>query len=101
MTKLKKYSFLFKPVFYIFNIIFATWLVLKIEKLHPSSLGSYSSIFEDYKPDNKTQNEREFSNDDKAFLKKLFSEYKADRLDSNLLNKQIDLFLQNKKGPPK
>jgi hypothetical protein len=36
MFYLKKYKFLFKPLFFIFNLFFATWLVLKIEEYQPS-----------------------------------------------------------------
>jgi hypothetical protein len=42
---MKKYKFLFKPIFFIFNLLFATWLVFRIEKIQPSDFGRYKGIF--------------------------------------------------------
>lgn len=47
---MSKYKFLLKPLFFIFNLIFATCLVLWIEKLSPSDLGRFKSIFESPTP---------------------------------------------------
>lgn len=41
-----KYWFLFKPVFFIISLLSGTYLILYIEKLKPSDLGSYGNIFE-------------------------------------------------------
>lgn len=37
---------LLKPLFFIAALLFATWAVLKVEKLEPSDLGSYQKIFQ-------------------------------------------------------
>lgn len=37
---------LLKPLFFIAALLFATWAVLKVEKLKPSDLGSYQKIFQ-------------------------------------------------------
>lgn len=44
------YKFLLKPLFFIFNLFLATALVLWIEKLSPSDLGRFKSIFENTAP---------------------------------------------------
>jgi len=36
---MKNYSFLFKPAFYIFSLVFATWMVIKIDSISPSDFG--------------------------------------------------------------
>jgi hypothetical protein len=85
---MKKYSFLFKPAFFIFNLLFATWLVLSIEKLHPSDFGQYRNIFErDFKPTD--------DNSSKEYLKNLFDNYHKGKIDSTELNKQLNYFLKS------
>ena len=37
---------LIKPIFYIAALLFATWVVLKVEKLKPSDMGEYQKIFQ-------------------------------------------------------
>jgi hypothetical protein len=84
---MKKYSFLLKPTFFIFNLLFATWLVLFIEKLKPSDFGKHKSIFESApKPKTVTQ-------DDKHFLKNLILSYKQGKIDSLTLEKELDRFV--------
>ncbi|MCW3076746.1 MAG: hypothetical protein JWO32_1355, partial [Bacteroidetes bacterium] len=83
---MKNYRFILKPLFFIFNLLFATWLVLKIEKIEPSDFGEYKSIF--YKgamPKMVTQK-------DKQYLKNLCSEYKNGKIDSLKLEKQLEDF---------
>ncbi|MCE3225901.1 MAG: hypothetical protein K0S32_452 [Bacteroidetes bacterium] len=84
---MNKYSFLFKPVFFVFNLIFATWLVLAIEKIQPSDFGKYKSIF-DKAPKPKT-----VTTNDKDYLKALFIKYKTGQLDSLNLEKELDKFV--------
>lgn len=84
---MKNYKFLFKPVFFIFNLLFATWLVFQIEKITPSDFGRYRSLFEDTKPvapDHVLH---------KTILKKICSDYKTGALDSIKLEQELDKFL--------
>lgn len=84
---MKKYKFLLKPIFFIFNLLFATWLVLKIEKIQPSDFGKHKSVFySGPKP-------RMVSLEDKGYLKKLFIDYKAGKVDSLKLEEHINTFL--------
>jgi hypothetical protein len=84
---MRKYSFLFKPLFFIFNLLFATWLVLAIEKVKPSDFGAYKSIFE-----NNTR-VRVVTKNDKTYLKDLITKYKRGMLDSLTLEKELDKFV--------
>jgi hypothetical protein len=84
---MKNYSFLLKPLFFIFNLLFATWLVLFIEKLKPSDFGKHKSIFESA-PKPKTVSEG-----DKHFLKNLVISYKLGKIDSLTLEKELDRFV--------
>jgi hypothetical protein len=85
---MKNYSFLLKPVFFIFNLLFATWLVLAIEKVKPSDFGAYKSIFES------TPKPRTVSRADKTYLKNLFRDYKTGKIDSARLEEHLDAFLE-------
>ena len=87
-----KYTFLLKPVFFIFNLIFATWLVFKIEEITPSDFGRYKSLFEDppkLSPDNSHH---------KQYLKKLCSDYRNGKLDSLGLELKLDGYLTDPKN---
>jgi hypothetical protein len=83
---MKKYSFLLKPIFFIFNLVFATWLVLAIEKIQPSDLGEYKSAF---------VNEKPLLN--KNALLKIISAYKTGAIDSLQLEIQLNHLLSGKK----
>ncbi len=85
---MKKYSFLLKPIFFIFNILFATWLTFKIEKITPTDFGRYRSLFEDEKP-------AVHFIDKKTYLKKICSDYKNNLIDSAALDLQLQLFLES------
>jgi hypothetical protein len=90
---MKQYIFLLKPLFFIFNIVFATWLVLKIEKIKPSDFGEHKSIFENApKP-------RVLTKSDKHRLKTLAYEFKYGIIDSAGLNKKLDKLLEAPKEP--
>lgn len=84
---MKKYIFLFKPLFFIFNLFFATWLVFKIEKMRPSDLGRYGNLFDDVPPPSmlRTLN--------KQYLKKLCYDFKKGEVDSITLDKKIEQLL--------
>ena len=110
---MKKYNFLFKPLFFIFSLVFATWLVLYIEKIHPSDLGSLGHMFEGNSvPINtttSTKNEVTYGMPGllsltlrQAGLKKACMDYKSGLIDSTELDKQIRFFLDDTgKSPEK
>ncbi|MCW3102153.1 MAG: hypothetical protein JWO09_593 [Bacteroidetes bacterium] len=85
---MKDYKFLLKPAFFIFNLLFATWLVLKIEKVAPSDFGRYEKMFHpgDIRPENVPQY-------DKYYLKKLADDYKSGVLDSAMFELQLEKFI--------
>ena len=89
---MRKYSFLFKPLFFIFNLLFASWLVLKIENISPSDFEKNTSIFQEtVKPDPLDDS----SDPAKTYLKKLFEEYRSGSINKKVLNRELDIFLNN------
>lgn len=84
---MKQYKFLFKPVFFIFNLVFATWLVLKIEQLKPSDFGRHKHFFEPAPP------KRIVTREDKAFLLTVAQEYKNGLMDSATVARKFEEFL--------
>jgi hypothetical protein len=85
---MKKYKFLLKPIFFIFNLLFATWLVLKIEKIKPSDFGEHKKFFDP------APAPRVVTPDDKNYLRDLAIDYKYGRLDSVTLERKLDKFLE-------
>lgn len=90
--KLRQYKFLIKPAFFIFSLLFATWMVLKVEKIKPSDFGRYRSLFDDSPDLSRTQLYT------KQYIKTLCKNYKAGRLDSIRLEKEINKLLFRKNG---
>jgi hypothetical protein len=88
---MKKIEFLRKPFFFVFNLVFAAWLVLAIEKVKPSDFGSYSSFFE---PNTKSAVDLK---KDKPILIEICNEYKTGRIDSVQMSKKLEVFLSKKK----
>lgn len=87
---MKKYKFLFKPAFFIFNIVFASWLVIKIERLSPSDMGRFRSLFE-----NKTKQPAPLPKDTgKYLLKKLCIDYKQGTIDNNTFDARLEKYMQ-------
>lgn len=84
---MKKYTFLLKPTLFIFNLVFATWLVFAIERTHPSDFGRYGYVFEETPP--RSGNPKL----DKKYLKKLCIDYNAGLLDTVELERRLDRFL--------
>jgi len=78
-----KYTFLFKPVFFIFNLLFATWLVFEIEKISPSQIGGQGPLHDTLPGLDKEKKEQ---------LKKICFDFKAGLLDSTLLEQKLDKF---------
>ena len=103
---MKKYNFLFKPLFFIFNLLLATWLVLEIEKIKPSDFSKRPSFFK-----NKTAlvcdtcSLVRFQTDKKQqpfalkahhlSLKKLSADYKCGLIDSIGLDQELENILQS------
>lgn len=97
---MKKYKFLFKPLFFIFSLLFASWMVLTIEKIRPSDFGKYESLFKSkanaavpvYKNSqiDKKENFIDQNKLKKQFIKKLCSDYRAGKIDSVKLNEEIE-----------
>jgi len=89
---MKKYTFILKPVFFVFNLIFATWLVFQIEKISPSDFGRYKYLFEDPPPPPPV---KPFQKGD---LVKICSDYKRGKIDSLELEMKLEKLvgLQNK-----
>ena len=86
---MKKYNFLFKPVFYIFSLLFATWLVVEIEKISPSDFGEKDPSID--QKHIKPSDDHQLGS--KKYLQNLCSEYKAGKIDSAELNKKLIIFL--------
>jgi len=81
------YKFLLKPFFFIFNLFFATWLVLKIEQVKPSDFGRNRNLFEQAPP------QRIVTMSDRTFLINLAKDYANGRIDSLILREKIESYL--------
>jgi hypothetical protein len=79
---MKKFKFLLKPAFFIFNLLFASWLVLGIEKIKPAHLGKYRTLFENVNDPSIEQK--------KKMLMKLCKEYRSGAIDSLHFSKAFD-----------
>jgi hypothetical protein len=83
---MKKYKFIIKPLLFIFNLLFATWLVFAIEDIKPTDFGRYEYLFED-PPAVKTRKQK------KEHLIRISSEYRKGIIDTTELVRQIDMYL--------
>jgi hypothetical protein len=96
---MQKYSFLFKPLFFICSLVFATWLVFYIEKISPSDFGRYEILFNSTpKPlpkETKVQNLITYGEQRQAILKKICTDYKAGLIDSIQLDQRLKIFLKS------
>jgi hypothetical protein len=86
---MKEYKFLMKPIFFIFSLVFATWLVLVIERISPSDMGRYESLFK-----TETRTIPSITNN-KQFLKTLFQSYQNGKIDSIAFENKLNDFLRN------
>jgi hypothetical protein len=91
---MKKYKFLLKPIFFVFNLFFATWLVITIERIQPSDFGRNSNLFD------RTPLPKTVSAKDKPYLIDLINKYKNGLIDSNELNAHLDAFLAPPEDKP-
>lgn len=88
---MRNYTFLLKPIFFIFSLLFATWLVIVIEKISPSDFGQKSAPAQKTAiPENKSGNLQ--------YLQNLCTAYKAGTIDSALLNQRLKSFLELEKN---
>ena len=81
---MKKYTFLIKPIFFICNLLFASWLVIKIESVNLSDFNQEHIEKEQYKSD-------------KQFLKKICLDYKTGIIDNVKLDQQLEQYLRTPK----
>ncbi len=88
---MKNYQFLLKPVFYICSLLFATWLILEIEKVSPSDFQSNNV----QKPSGDTSKTPIDFKPRYYFLKKLSLDYKIGVIDSLEFDHQLILFLKS------
>jgi hypothetical protein len=89
---MKEYKFLLKPAFFIFNLFFATWLVLKIEQVKPSDFGKYERFLTPH------QVVPAPAGNEKLLLKTLLNSYKNGQLDSIHAEMKIEEILKTIKG---
>jgi hypothetical protein len=88
---MRKFRFIIKPVFYILSLVFATWLVITIEKVSPSDFNSSKD-----KTNEKMVVPPEIQQD-KIFLENLCKAYRAGTIDSSELGKRLLWYLKSKK----
>lgn len=84
---MNQYKFLLKPIFFIFNLVFATWLVLKIEQISPSDFGRNRNFFEP------AAQPRIVTLKDQPYLLQLAKDYASGELDSVALRLKIESYL--------
>lgn len=89
---MKEKLFILRPLFFIFNLIFATWLVFKIEKISPTDFGKYKSLFDTREP----LTPEKMGN--KLYLKRIISDYKKGKLDSIEVEQLLDRYLSSSKS---
>jgi hypothetical protein len=90
---MKKYQFLFKPLFFIFNLCFACWLVLKIEKISPSDFGKHRSLFESAPKPASPQNMDSCTYAGKC-LRNLAATYKSGLIDDSMFHRELETLLK-------
>lgn len=84
---MKDYTFILKPLFFVFSLVFSTWMVLAIEKVSPSDFGEYKTLFE-----SRSTPVVKFSS---HYIKQLFGEYKTGKIDSIQLERKLEAFLSD------
>jgi hypothetical protein len=84
---MNSYKFLLKPLIFIFNLLFATWLVFRIEQVSPTDLGM---------TDRKAS-----ANADPETVRKKFRQlcidFKTGRINSTQLEQEFDHLIQDLK----
>ena len=96
---MKKYTFLIRPLVFICSLVFATWLVFKIERLRPSDFGRYRAFLEDPSllknkagaPWGKIT-DPVLLNERKEYLKRLFSAHYEGKISDAELEKELNEF---------
>ncbi|MEW6468842.1 MAG: SHOCT domain-containing protein [Bacteroidota bacterium] len=82
---MSRYKFLLRPLFYIFSILFSSWMVLWIESISPSDFGKYGALFSTPVPAPPGGRDQ---------LKKLYREYKSGRISSDEFEKKFEDLLK-------
>jgi hypothetical protein len=85
---MENYKFLFKPLFFIFSLVFAGWMVLKIETVSPSDFGKYRSLFE-VTPPAEAGDEKK-----KVVLEKICDDYRCGKTDSATFMTQLRIYFK-------
>jgi len=101
---MKKYKFLFKPLFFICSLIFSCWLVLIIEQISPSDFGKYESLFKTkthattaiVKESAFIKKEEHQNKYNKNCIKKICLDYKAGLIDSTKLDEELEIILKTR-----
>jgi hypothetical protein len=88
------YKFLLKPIFFIFNLLFACWLVLKIEKISPSDFGKRKFLFESA-PKPNVVNYKDSCIHTNNYIKGLCSGYKSGKISGSQLYIELEKFLNH------
>lgn len=84
---MRNYSFLLKPIFFIFSLLFATWLVVAIEEISPSDFGQKAAPAQETTgPEN--------VNGRVKHLQNLCAAYKGGIIDSTALYQKLTIFLE-------
>jgi hypothetical protein len=82
------YNFLIKPLFFICSLIFASWMVLQIEKIRPSDFGRHAALFErNVKHENNSKKNKEN-------MKKLCDQYKKGLIDSAAFHRKLEKYIE-------
>jgi hypothetical protein len=90
---MNRYKFLLKPLFFIFNLLFACWLVLKIEKISPSDFGKHKSLFENT-PKSPPLNYKDSCIHAGKHLRNLCTGYRSGKIDGPQLYQELEKFLK-------
>jgi hypothetical protein len=88
---MRKYNFIWKPLYFIFSLLFATWLVWKIEQISPSDFGVHQA------PVMRRAGDPKEILGHKQYLMDVCFAYKTGIIDSVKLDRKLTIFL-NKYG---
>jgi hypothetical protein len=89
---MKKIDFLFKPMFFICSLFFATWMTLKIEQLQPSDFSRYTRLFENEREIQ--ERKRQILGTRKQGFKQLYLQYRTGKIDSLKFEKELEEMLK-------
>src|SRR3569832_2117450 len=94
---MKQYTFILKPLFFIFSLVASSYMVLVIEKISPSDFGRHQTLFvADPKPApaiTAVKPDAMIYGYSKQYLKNLCFDYKFGIIDNETLDQRISTFL--------